>query len=618
MPTVSPGLPTGKVIGRFLFMSQDQDDAGSEPDYLNVTGTVKFTCSANGPLQVASMNLVLIPLVFEATFDSEGYLIPVGDPTLTRGIQLPASSSSVYNPHDFTWKVSFDIRDTRTGLIIHVDPFNVYVTEGVDNDISTQVPVTGSGGVPIVRGETGPAGPYTDIVMGTVTTGTPGAAASASLTGPPGSKSLNVTLPQGMPGDVSAWKTGVPYVVNQVIANPSGDMVKCITAHTSGASYDASKFLQINKGLNDALYSPTIPMPYGWKAQSDDVNAYPAGVTAFISDPSAGWGDYYQIITSKNSLTMTGGTLQMAVPYLDDTLPLRWRVWKYNGTVWGAWQTMSTAASLTAHTNRTDNPHAVTKTQVGLSNVDNTSDVSKPVSTATQTALNAKAPLASPAFTGTPTGITKAHVGLSNVDNTADSAKPISTAQQTALDAKAPLASPAFTGTPTGITKTHVGLGNVDNTSDVNKPVSTAQQTALDKLAKGQVAQTVTSGTTSGITGTAVVADLVVANLVAGRRYTARYRYGCDCATANTPMALNLVKSATSDATTTGTAVEDGATLWTAATASSGFTITHHWSWVAPTTETVNLKVTLSKVFGANNINISGRKLLLIDEGAQF
>ena len=50
----------------------------------------------------------------------------------------------------------------------------------------------------------------------------------------------------------------------------------------------------------------------------------------------------------------------------------------------------------------------------------------------------------------------------------------------TALDAKAPLASPAFTGTPTGITKTHVGLGNVDNTSDASKPVSTAQQTALD------------------------------------------------------------------------------------------------------------------------------------------
>lgn len=41
--------------------------------------------------------------------------------------------------------------------------------------------------------------------------------------------------------------------------------------------------------------------------------------------------------------------------------------------------------------------------------------------------------------------LTKADVGLGSADNTADSAKPVSTAQQTALDLKAPLASPTFT-----------------------------------------------------------------------------------------------------------------------------------------------------------------------------
>lgn len=45
--------------------------------------------------------------------------------------------------------------------------------------------------------------------------------------------------------------------------------------------------------------------------------------------------------------------------------------------------------------------------------------------------------------------LVKADVGLGNVDNTADAAKPVSTAQQTALNAKAPLASPTFTGTVT-------------------------------------------------------------------------------------------------------------------------------------------------------------------------
>ena len=51
-----------------------------------------------------------------------------------------------------------------------------------------------------------------------------------------------------------------------------------------------------------------------------------------------------------------------------------------------------------------------------------------------------------------PSGLVKADVGLGNVDNTSDANKPVSTAAQTALDLKAPLASPALTGTPTAPT----------------------------------------------------------------------------------------------------------------------------------------------------------------------
>ena len=131
--------------------------------------------------------------------------------------------------------------------------------------------------------------------------------------------------------------------------------------------------------------------------------------------------------------------------------------------------TKASTASLTAHEADTTNIHgiadtaalatktyadsavstavsALTKSSVGLANVDNTSDVNKPISSATSTALALKAPLASPTFTGTVSGITKSMVGLSNVDNTADSAKPVSTATQTALDAKLALAGGTMTG----------------------------------------------------------------------------------------------------------------------------------------------------------------------------
>ncbi|MFM9793305.1 right-handed parallel beta-helix repeat-containing protein [Streptomyces turgidiscabies] len=99
------------------------------------------------------------------------------------------------------------------------------------------------------------------------------------------------------------------------------------------------------------------------------------------------------------------------------------------------------ATELEAHLQDHNNPHQVTKTQVGLSNVDNTSDASKPVSTATQTALNAKADQSSltahTSNTSNPHSVTKSQVGLGNVDNTSDANKPISTATQTALNAKA-------------------------------------------------------------------------------------------------------------------------------------------------------------------------------------
>ena len=58
----------------------------------------------------------------------------------------------------------------------------------------------------------------------------------------------------------------------------------------------------------------------------------------------------------------------------------------------------------------------------------------------------------------------KADVGLGNVDNVSDANKPVSIATQAALDLKANQSS----------------ISNVDNTSDANKPVSTATQTALD------------------------------------------------------------------------------------------------------------------------------------------
>lgn len=82
--------------------------------------------------------------------------------------------------------------------------------------------------------------------------------------------------------------------------------------------------------------------------------------------------------------------------------------------------------------------------------------------------------------TGTVAGVTATHVGLGNVDNTTDANKPVSTATQTALNLKAPLAAPAFTGTATGVNLTLSGDLTVNGTT-------TTLDTTLENVDKLEV-----------------------------------------------------------------------------------------------------------------------------------
>lgn len=82
-----------------------------------------------------------------------------------------------------------------------------------------------------------------------------------------------------------------------------------------------------------------------------------------------------------------------------------------------------------------DDPNYATTITTALGNkLDSTTAASTYL---TQTnASSTYAPISSPTFTGTVSGITKSMVGLENVDNTTDANKPISTSTQTALNAK--------------------------------------------------------------------------------------------------------------------------------------------------------------------------------------
>ena len=148
--------------------------------------------------------------------------------------------------------------------------------------------------------------------------------------------------------------------------------------------------------------------------------------------------------------------------------------------------------ALDNHANRTDNPHKVTKDQVGLGNVDNTADINKPVSVAQQNALDTLSNSLNTAInnhvgnTNNPHQVTKEQVGLGKVDNTSDLEKPISVATQNAISEVVSNLDKhiADKNNPHEVTKEQIGLGRVDNTSDLEKPISTATQVALDKKAE--------------------------------------------------------------------------------------------------------------------------------------
>jgi hypothetical protein len=165
------------------------------------------------------------------------------------------------------------------------------------------------------------------------------------------------------------------------------------------------------------------------------------------------------------------------------------------------------------------------KTAVGLANVDNTSDLNKPISTATQTALNLKVDTTTLSSYETTTQLNTRdtnnrnrtnHTGTQTANTISDFASnvlatiltglstatnAVITTSDTVLSALGKLQKQVSdnlttltthtsnTSNPHSTTKAQVGLGNVDNTTDLNKPISTATQTGLDAKANitGQV-----------------------------------------------------------------------------------------------------------------------------------
>lgn len=170
--------------------------------------------------------------------------------------------------------------------------------------------------------------------------------------------------------------------------NPVGSTALCISYILSDGTYklaklDYSKFLEETEFANGLevkdhkVYVKVDPLSENFLSVSSTgvkiTGVQNAINTAVNAEKAAREAADTEI---KNSVTQSGQSSTAAL----------------NAEIARAKEAEATITSnLSKHTSNYENPHHVTKAQVGLDNVDNTSDINKPISTATQNALNLKA-----------------------------------------------------------------------------------------------------------------------------------------------------------------------------------------------------------------------------------
>lgn len=178
----------------------------------------------------------------------------------------------------------------------------------------------------------------------------------------------------------------------------TGESGKIYIVQNTNLTYrwSGTDYVEISKSLALGETSSTAYSGDKGKATTDKLNRIPdklitdtVNVNQSTTEAVLNFTTYRQEAQQigRNTLTITSATTSQAglMSSSDKT--------KLNGLKDQAGITSDINAvqtNLKTHINNKSNPHEVTKDQVGLGNVDNTSDANKPISNATQTALNGK------------------------------------------------------------------------------------------------------------------------------------------------------------------------------------------------------------------------------------
>lgn len=386
---------------------------------------------------------------------------------------------------------------------------------GVVSVTVTEPPVVGAILVAGPRGDTGPsgatgpAGTAASVTVGTVSTGAEGSSATVTNAGSPNAAILNFTIPVGARG--SAGPVGATGPAGTTSWNGLVDKPAVIAAGTDQTSARAviGAEASANKGQPNGYASldanaqvPASQLP----SYVDDVIDL-ANLAAF---PAPGEQGKIYVARDSGKIYRWSGSQYIEIsasPGSTDAVPEgSTNLYFTDGRAQSALTSQLAGKSNVGHTHAQSDITGLTTDLANKAAAVHThaqSDI-----TGLTTDLAGKEPTITAGTTAqfwrgdkSWQALNKAAVGLGNVDNTSDANKPVSTATQTALDGKAASSHTHAQGDITGLTSALAG-----------KLDATATAAAASKLTPGATINGVTFDGTTGITvadGTKLVAPTV-------------------------------------------------------------------------------------------------------------
>ena len=254
-------------------------------------------------------------------------------------------------------------------------------------------------------------------------------------------------------GDVSSTEIGYLNGTTSTIQNQLNDKLNSSTAASTYATLTSAS-------INGATFTGTVVLPSTTSIAdvSADEIGYLNGVTSAIQTQ----------LTQKTTDLETHSNDTTSIHGIADTAELATKL--YADT------------AVTTHQNDSTNIHGIADTAALVTLTGTETLTNKTIALGSNTVSGTTAQFNTAITDGdfatlagtetltnktitTPAGLVKGDVGLGNVDNTSDASKPVSTATQTALDLKANLAGATFTGAVSGTSLTLSGDLTVNGTT---------------------------------------------------------------------------------------------------------------------------------------------------------